>query len=192
MMRYLSWIDGRGLMTSGEHRMTLHARPAFSFAYDVLLVGSEAGELEHAGEVRALSAAELVEVHAHCALLDGANESALVHGCDGLGRYLGLVPEPTAAHVLDGPPPFAADVAVFDAPSRSWRSVLSPARLALEARRQRNALLQASDWTQGADSPLPEAERLVWRTYRHALRDLPAHPRWPELAPADWPVAPPK
>lgn len=50
---------------------------------------------------------------------------------------------------------------------------------------QRNALLAASDWTQAADSPLSDAKKAEWATYRQALRDLPANtsdpanPTWP-------------
>ena len=41
-----------------------------------------------------------------------------------------------------------------------------------EIRQQRNARLLASDWTQGADSPLSDAKKAEWQTYRQALRDL--------------------
>jgi len=41
-----------------------------------------------------------------------------------------------------------------------------------EIREQRNARLLASDWTQGADSPLSDAKKAEWQTYRQALRDL--------------------
>lgn len=49
----------------------------------------------------------------------------------------------------------------------------------------RNELLFKSDWTQAVDSPLTDAKRAEWRTYRQALRDLPAsttdpaNPIWP-------------
>lgn len=33
--------------------------------------------------------------------------------------------------------------------------------------------LIASDWTQANDSPLSDANKAAWRTYRQALRDLP-------------------
>jgi hypothetical protein len=42
----------------------------------------------------------------------------------------------------------------------------------------RNGLLAASDWTQAADSPV---DRNAWATYRQQLRDLPAHPDWPNV-----------
>jgi len=41
-------------------------------------------------------------------------------------------------------------------------------------RRRRDLLLTGSDWTQGADSPLSDAKKAEWQTYRQALRDLPA------------------
>lgn len=40
-------------------------------------------------------------------------------------------------------------------------------------RDRRRLLLQLSDWTQTADSPLSEAKRAEWAAYRQALRDLP-------------------
>lgn len=39
----------------------------------------------------------------------------------------------------------------------------------------RNTKLKASDWTQMADAPLTEEQKQSWRTYRQALRDLPAN-----------------
>ena len=42
-------------------------------------------------------------------------------------------------------------------------------------RQIRNDLLIASDWTQVNDSPLTDAKKAEWVTYRQALRDLPAN-----------------
>lgn len=39
-------------------------------------------------------------------------------------------------------------------------------------RRTRNRLIAATDWTQLSDSPLDEAGKLAWQTYRQALRDI--------------------
>jgi len=39
-------------------------------------------------------------------------------------------------------------------------------------RAERNTKLKATDWTQGADSPLSDAKKLEWQTYRQALRDV--------------------
>lgn len=57
-------------------------------------------------------------------------------------------------------------------------------------RHNRNSLLADSDWTQLADSPLTEAKKAEWATYRTALRDLTAHANWPYLENNDWPLSP--
>jgi hypothetical protein len=50
---------------------------------------------------------------------------------------------------------------------------------------ERDKLLTSSDWTQSADSPLTDAKKTEWATYRQQLRDLPANtsdpanPTWP-------------
>jgi len=52
-------------------------------------------------------------------------------------------------------------------------------------RSQRDNLLGQCDWTQSPDSPLTDAKKAEWATYRQALRDLPsnttdpANPTWP-------------
>lgn len=54
----------------------------------------------------------------------------------------------------------------------------------MNLRRDRNALLQQSDWTQLPD--IPEDTRRVWAAYRQKLRDLPettsdpTKVRWPK------------
>ena len=50
------------------------------------------------------------------------------------------------------------------------------ARLALS---RRGSALRASDWTQGADSPLSATIKAAWATYRQSLRDITAQPGWP-------------
>ena len=55
-------------------------------------------------------------------------------------------------------------------------------------RDQRNRLLRASDFTQAPDAPLTDEQRAQWRTYRQALRDLPANVTDP--AAVEWPNAP--
>ena len=57
-------------------------------------------------------------------------------------------------------------------------------------RSTRNELLTDSDWTQAADSPLSDADKALWVTYRTSLRDLPDHANWPNLADDDWPTKP--
>ena len=72
---------------------------------------------------------------------------------------------------------------VFDVVSETWSTDTAAAWFSL--RFERNALLGRSDWTQAVDSPLTDAKRAEWRTYRQALRDLPANtadptnPIWP-------------
>ena len=41
-------------------------------------------------------------------------------------------------------------------------------------RHYRDTLLRESDWTQFTDSPLTDSKKTEWKTYRQALRDLPA------------------
>ena len=55
-------------------------------------------------------------------------------------------------------------------------------------RSKRDEELQRSDWTQTNDSPLSDADKLKYRTYRQALRDLTTHENWPELQEEDWPT----
>lgn len=40
-------------------------------------------------------------------------------------------------------------------------------------RSQRDMLLRESDWTQLADAPLTDGQKLAWATYRTALRNVP-------------------
>ena len=42
-----------------------------------------------------------------------------------------------------------------------------------DIRNKRNTLLRESDWTQMSDSPLSDAKKTEWATYRKSLRDLP-------------------
>jgi len=53
------------------------------------------------------------------------------------------------------------------------------------ARRERNQLLVASDWTQVSDSPV---DKQAWATYRQALRDVPTQQGFPDNI--VWPVPP--
>ena len=54
-----------------------------------------------------------------------------------------------------------------------------------DVRGKRGRLLAESDWTQFTDSPLTDSKKDEWKTYRQALRDLPANttdwtnPPWP-------------
>ena len=49
-------------------------------------------------------------------------------------------------------------------------------------RHLRDILLKESDWTQSPDSPLSDAKKDEWKTYRQNLRDLPATESDPENA----------
>ena len=42
----------------------------------------------------------------------------------------------------------------------------------IELRMQRNAHLASCDWVMFADSPVSDAKKLEWQTYRQALRDI--------------------
>lgn len=53
------------------------------------------------------------------------------------------------------------------------------------ARKRRNKLLAASDWTQVIDAPVDQA---AWATYRQALRDISAQAGFP--ATVVWPTQP--
>jgi hypothetical protein len=53
------------------------------------------------------------------------------------------------------------------------------------ARKRRNKLLSASDWTQVADAPVDKA---AWATYRQALRDISAQAGFPWAV--EWPTQP--
>ena len=55
-------------------------------------------------------------------------------------------------------------------------------------RAQRNRMLLSSDWTQVPDSPLTNAEKAAWATYRQSLRDITSHANWPNLDDDDWPT----
>ena len=46
---------------------------------------------------------------------------------------------------------------------------------AFKIRSERSRLLTFSDWTQFSDSPLTDAKKQEWATYRQALRDLPSN-----------------
>lgn len=62
------------------------------------------------------------------------------------------------------------------------------ALLAAEVRAQRDAMLRACDWTQGADSPLDATAKTQWAAYRQALRNVPQQSEFPNEI--TWPTAP--
>ena len=61
----------------------------------------------------------------------------------------------------------------------------------IDLRSYRDAMLNSSDWTQTPDSPLSDAKKQEWQTYRQALRDLPA--AYTDIESVDevtWPTTP--
>lgn len=66
---------------------------------------------------------------------------------------------------------------------------ITPPAFCHELRTQRNMRLSRSDWTQGADSPLTDAKKAEWATYRQALRDMVCedYNGWAEVT---WPAKP--
>ena len=59
-------------------------------------------------------------------------------------------------------------------------------------RRIRNTKLKESDWSQMPDSPLSDAKKEEWKTYRQALRDIPVTQPTPNsaLENISWPTEP--
>lgn len=61
-------------------------------------------------------------------------------------------------------------------------------REAERVRANRDGLLQDSDWTQANDSPLTDAKKTEWATYRTSLRDVPLQSDFPTQV--TWPTEP--
>lgn len=73
--------------------------------------------------------------------------------------------------------------------SAAW--VLDSTRLFTDIRNARDVLLDNSDWTQMVDSPLTDAKKAEWVTYRTALRDVPAtNASVTDIADITWPTEP--
>jgi|TARA_R100000656_G_C3902185_1_gene119044 hypothetical protein len=77
--------------------------------------------------------------------------------------------------------------AAVNAERNHYKTVIKPANQFSDLRRQRNQLLSETDYLFGSDVPLMSDEKTQeWRTYRQALRDLPANTAdptnitWPE------------
>jgi len=66
--------------------------------------------------------------------------------------------------VVDGKPVRKADTDIAQSETaRAW----------IILRNRRNGYLSDSDWTQALDSPLTDAKKTEWATYRQNLRDYP-------------------
>lgn len=74
---------------------------------------------------------------------------------------------------------------VFNYATKTWEDPRTPETQWSVVRRQRDALLAQSDWTQLPDVPLATKER--WAIYRQALRDVTLQPDPFNVV---WPVAP--
>jgi len=55
-----------------------------------------------------------------------------------------------------------------------------------QIRYERDEKLTASDWTQISDSPLSDADKTLWQTYRQELRDVPTQTSFPTNI--TWPI----
>lgn len=79
-------------------------------------------------------------------------------------------------HCVEMPPKPQEDYE-FNYTTKQWFDPKTAQERAAEyiagVRRERDARLFASDWTQMADSPLTAEEKSAWATYRQALRDVP-------------------
>lgn len=77
--------------------------------------------------------------------------------------------------------------------SGAWKTnwVIQPipdSEEAVKVRASRNQLLKDSDWTQLDDTPLDNAKKMAWATYRQGLRDIPDQAGFPWGI--QWPTQP--
>ena len=75
--------------------------------------------------------------------------------------------------------------AALDAKEAAWAAGADD-RAAAEVRKERDGLLDSSDWTQMPD--YSSATKESWATYRQALRDIPDQTGFPNTI--DWPTSP--
>ena len=90
------------------------------------------------------------------------------------------------------PPDWTVDLGTLSLIPRETDPEAANEQNMAELRALRDAKLAACDWRVVADSPLSEAQRSEWVTYRQALRDLPSTIQGPLLSLDDvvWPVEP--
>ena len=74
-------------------------------------------------------------------------------------------------------------------PTETQINNLNTENASADLRFQRDKLLIKSDWTQLPDSPLSDAKKLEWATYRQQLRDIPQADGFDPLNP-EWPTQP--
>lgn len=84
----------------------------------------------------------------------------------------------------EGNVPFTAEEeAARDAEEAAWAAGADD-RKAADVRQERNQLLSETDWMAGSDVTMSDE----WRTYRQALRDVPAQSGFP--TDVTWPTKP--
>jgi hypothetical protein len=67
-----------------------------------------------------------------------------------------------------------APVAMTKKQLEDYRLGLTKTWVLMDARVKRDRALMESDWTQLSSSPLSDAKKAEWETYRQALRDFPS------------------
>jgi hypothetical protein len=75
------------------------------------------------------------------------------------------------------------DVEMTDAEQKTFEANVVASDTGLPVRIERNQLLSETDWMAGSDVTMTDA----WKTYRQALRDLPAASGFPDV---DFPTKP--
>ena len=76
-----------------------------------------------------------------------------------------------------------AEETAWDAEEQAWADGAND-RAAVQVREERDAKLAATDWMANSDVTMSDA----WRTYRAALRDIPAQAGFPNSI--TWPTEP--
>ena len=96
--------------------------------------------------------------------------------------------------LADGAEQATMQLVEVEIPDEEWDARFTDAdflaSMAESTRQKRNQELKDSDWSVGSDSPLTEAQKELWRTYRQELRDITTHANFPNLAIEDWPEPP--
>lgn len=127
---------------------------------------------------------------------DNANTSFPATMTDAMMADWGMYPvtvatAPSVAHneiaEHNSAPTFVSNVWTLGWTTRSLTSAETDVK-AESVRSKRNQLLAESDWTQMADSPLTDAKKTEWATYRTSLRDIPDQTDFPTNV--TWPTKP--